>query len=38
VLAKLQRPERVLLRDKLTFVLGVMHMILSSYWLGNSPQ
>ena len=26
------------LRDKLTFVLGTLHMTLSAYWLGCSPQ
>ena len=37
-LARFLRPERVLLRDKLTFMLGIMHMVLSAYWLGCSPQ
>jgi hypothetical protein len=26
------------LRDKVTFCLGIMHMLLSAYWLGYSPQ
>jgi Protein of unknown function (DUF2838) len=29
--------KRVLLRDKVAFVLGVFHIVASAYWLGRSP-
>ena len=31
-------PTRVKLRDKAAFVLGVSHLTISAYWLGNSPS
>lgn len=31
-------PRRVVLRDKLTFTLGVAHIMVSMYWLGYSPS
>lgn len=41
--AALRRPiawtrKRVMLRDKVAFVLGVFHIIASAYWLGYSPS
>ena len=41
--AALRRPiawtrKRVVLRDKVAFVLGVFHIIASAYWLGYSPS
>ena len=31
-------PQRVLLRDKLTWCCGTLSMVGAAYWLGHSPQ
>ena len=31
-------PRTILLRDKITFTLGTMDLLVSAYWLGASPR
>ncbi|PSC73684.1 membrane transporter [Micractinium conductrix] len=38
VLARLLTPRRVLLRDKVTFVLGTLSLVVGAFFLGHSPQ
>ena len=38
VSTQLETPKTILLRDKITFTLGTLDLLISAYWLGASPK
>jgi hypothetical protein len=38
VRTQLATPKTILLRDKITFTLGTLDLLISAYWLGASPK